>query len=343
MKKTMLSVLSLLVAGALAAQPTVSGAAPNVISVSNLSAGCIPFGSGISGLTCDATAPALWNSTTKTLTMLNLMPTNALPAAGGGTGLTSPGPSGNVLTSNGTNWTSAAPAGSSYPGSGIAVSTGSAWSTSLTAPSSAIVGISDSQALSNKSFGSGMTWPTFNQNTSGTAANVTGTVATTNGGTGLTASGAAGNLLTSTGSVWQSTPGMALNAAPGNGNYSAPKYLTGQTAGAALAAGDVVYFKSDGKWYDAKADAAATSGPVLLGMCPAAIGSGATGVIVLEGVVEKTGWGLTEASTYYVSTATAGAMQTAAPSTSGQQVRVTGQALSTVDFYFHPSPDWGQI
>jgi hypothetical protein len=37
-----------------------------------------------------------------------------------------------------------------YPGAGIAVSTGSAWTTSLTAPSSAIVGISDTQTLTNK-------------------------------------------------------------------------------------------------------------------------------------------------------------------------------------------------
>jgi hypothetical protein len=36
---------------------------------------------------------------------------NALPAGSGGTGLTSAGASGNVLTSNGTTWTSAAPAG----------------------------------------------------------------------------------------------------------------------------------------------------------------------------------------------------------------------------------------
>ncbi|MGO9622360.1 MAG: hypothetical protein ACLPT6_13270 [Desulfobaccales bacterium] len=67
------------------------------------------------------------------------------------------------------------PAGMVYPGAGIGVSTGSAWGTSLTAPASAIVGISDTQTLSNKSFGSGMTWPTFNQNTAGTAANLSGT------------------------------------------------------------------------------------------------------------------------------------------------------------------------
>jgi hypothetical protein len=37
-----------------------------------------------------------------------------------------------------------------YPGAGIAVSTGSAWTTSLSAPSSTIVGISDTQTLTNK-------------------------------------------------------------------------------------------------------------------------------------------------------------------------------------------------
>lgn len=48
-----------------------------------------------------------------------------IPASEGGTGLSSPGASGNILTSNGTTWTSAAPSGgvtSLTAGSGITVS-----------------------------------------------------------------------------------------------------------------------------------------------------------------------------------------------------------------------------
>jgi len=50
-----------------------------------------------------------------------------------------PGTTGNVLTSNGTTWTSSAAASQVYPGAGIANSTGSAWGTSYTTSGSGTV------------------------------------------------------------------------------------------------------------------------------------------------------------------------------------------------------------
>lgn len=68
-------------------------------------------------LTASSTA-TLTNKTisgsTNTITNVNLASgvTGTLPAANGGTGLTSPGANGNVLTSNGSAWVSSAPAAS---------------------------------------------------------------------------------------------------------------------------------------------------------------------------------------------------------------------------------------
>jgi hypothetical protein len=81
-----------------------------------------------------------------------------------------------------------------YPGAGIAVSTGSAWGTSLTAPASGLVGISDTQTLTNKSINASEVnsgtlphaqlpalvsgdIPSNAANTTGTAAGFTGSLA----------------------------------------------------------------------------------------------------------------------------------------------------------------------
>jgi len=94
---------------------------------------------------------------------------NVIVGNSGGTGFTSvaPSTSGNVLTSNGTAWTSAA---------NTTVSSFSAGTTGFT-PSTGTTG----------------------------AVTLAGTLIAANGGTGITSAGTSGNVLTSTGSAWAST------------------------------------------------------------------------------------------------------------------------------------------
>jgi len=77
-------------------------------------------------------------------------------SAAGATSFLNAGSNGQVLTSNGSgaapSWKSTG-SGMVYPSSGIAVSTGSAWGTSKTAPSGTIVGTTDTQTLTNKTVG----------------------------------------------------------------------------------------------------------------------------------------------------------------------------------------------
>jgi len=144
-----------------------------------------------------------------------------------------------ILTSNGTtaSW-QAPPSSMVYPGAGIPNSTGSAWGTSYsTTGSGTVVALATSPSFTTPILGTPQsgnfstgtfTWPTFNQNTTGTAAGLSATLAVTSGGTGATsftannvllgngtsafqsvAPGTAGNVLTSDGTTWQSTAAPA--------------------------------------------------------------------------------------------------------------------------------------
>ena len=61
------------------------------------------------------------------------------------------------------------------------------------------------------------TVPTWNQNTTGTAAGLSTTLTVTSGGTGLTSVGTSGNVLTSNGTAWVSSPApISLPTQSGN-------------------------------------------------------------------------------------------------------------------------------
>jgi hypothetical protein len=129
------------------------------VTNANPTAGTVTSVSGtgtVNGISLSGTVTSSGNLTlggTLANVSLTTQVTGTLPVANGGTSLTTltannvilgngtsaplfvaPGTNGNVLTSNGTTWTSAAAPSFTqvYPGAGVAVSTGSAWGTSIT-------------------------------------------------------------------------------------------------------------------------------------------------------------------------------------------------------------------
>lgn len=108
------------------------------------------------------------------------------------------------------------------------------------------------------------------------------------------------------------------------------------TAGAAIAAGDVVRF-SGGNIVKAQADSATNAAAV--GVAPSAISSSATGTFVHSGVVTNSGWSLTQGAQYYLSAVTAGTLVTAPDSTStGAVAKPIGIALSATELLVNIQP-----
>jgi hypothetical protein len=165
--------------------------------------------------------------------------TGTLPVANGGTGaatltannvllgngtsavqVVAPGTAGNVLMSNGTTWSSTTPTAQAYPGAGMAVSTGTAWATSKTTPTGDVVGTSDTQTLTNKTFGDN---PAFSGGTANGVPYLNGSKVLTTG-SALVFDGT--NLgLGVTPSAWSSGKGFEIGAV-GNGLWAGSGYTS---------------------------------------------------------------------------------------------------------------------
>jgi len=115
------------------------------------------------------------------------------------------------------------------------------------------------------------------------------------------------------------------------------------TAGAALAFGQLCYLAvADSRWELADADALATAGNVILGMCVlAAAGDGSATRMLLQGNIRADSQfpALTVGAVAYAGE-TPGAIQTAIPTGADNIIRVVGWALTADELYFNPSMEW---
>ena len=110
--------------------------------------------------------------------------------------------------------------------------------------------------------------------------------------------------------------------------------ISDKNAGEGLTASNLVYMKSDGKWWKTDADAEATT-KGLLGITMADISVNTAGRVLIFGRVASAGWSWTIGASIYVS-CTAGGLTETAPLGSGDQVRKIGHALSATTIIFNP-------
>lgn len=129
-------------------------------------------------------------------------------------------------------------------------------------------------------------------------------------------------------------------AGSADGKYSGI-CITG-TAGATLAFGQLIYLAvADSRWELTDADAAATAGTPLIGMCVLAAGAAGNATkILLQGTIRADAQfpALTIGAPVYVGE-TAGAIQVAIPTGADNIIRVVGRALTADEIYFCPSQD----
>jgi len=112
------------------------------------------------------------------------------------------------------------------------------------------------------------------------------------------------------------------------------------TAGEALAIGNAVYTKSDGKMGKANASAVSTMPNVAL--ATGTISQDAAGEFLLSGFMRDDTWAWTPGGFLYVGT-TAGELTQTRPSGSGHQVQVVGVAITADIVLFNPSYELVEI
>ena len=156
--------------------------------------------------------------------------------------------------------------------------------------------------------------------------------------TGAAESGANGDITSLTALVTNTMDGT-----PNTDHTSVGPITSTFNAGESITVMDLVYFKSDGKWWKTDADAAATSGGVLLAIALATVSADAALSVALPGsFVRDDTWNWTVGAVLYVGLA-GGDVTATRPSATDDVVRVVGFAVSADVIHFWPSADYATV
>lgn len=130
---------------------------------------------------------------------------------------------------------------------------------------------------------------------------------------------------------------MNLHATPSVDHTAVGQITDAHVAGESITVMDLVYFKSDGKWWKTDADAEATTAG-LLGIALETKSADQAMKVCLWGYVRDDTWNWTTlGDTLYADTATAGGLTATAPSGSADTARVVGYAISADVIFFDPA------
>jgi hypothetical protein len=149
----------------------------------------------------------------------------------------------------------------------------------------------------------------------------------------------AGGTMTGDITLGENTSIALDTAGSADGKYSGITITA--TAGETVAFGDLMYLKAaDSKWWLTDADASATGGTVMIGMCVVGGNANASIKILLQGQIRADAKfpALTIGASVYLGE-TAGAIQVAIPTGADNVIRVVGFALTADEIYFNPSQD----
>lgn len=152
--------------------------------------------------------------------------------------------------------------------------------------------------------------------------------------TGTFSGALSGNATTAT-SATSATSASALSITDSltTGQWSG--ITTTLTAANTLAFGNITYVNSSSKMDKARADSASTM--PTYAMATATISGDASGVFLLQGFVCNSAWNFTPGALLYVSAATAGAITSTIPASTGNQDQIVGVAITATIIYWNPN------